>query len=87
MTESVATLLERGADIELSNDEGWTALFEAANKGHVETVRLLLKQGALPTAMDSSGSSPADYARSKTTRRLSNCWKARKHLNTGQPDR
>jgi ankyrin repeat protein len=30
----------------------------------VETVRLLLKQGALPTAMDSSGWSPADYARS-----------------------
>ena len=64
MTESVATLLERGADIELSNDEGWTALFEAADKGHVETVRLLLKQGALPTAVDNRDSSPADYARS-----------------------
>jgi len=63
MTESVAALLKQGADIELGNDEGWTALFEAANKGHVETVRLLLKQGALPTALDSSGLSPADYAR------------------------
>jgi ankyrin repeat protein len=39
-------------------------LFEAANKGHVETVRLLLKQGALPTAVDSSGAAPIDYARS-----------------------
>jgi ankyrin repeat protein len=29
----------------------------------METVRLLLKQGALPTAMDSSGLSPVDYAR------------------------
>ena len=63
MTESVAALLERGADTELGNNEGWTALFEAANKGHVETVRLLLKQGALPTAVDSSGLSPTDYAR------------------------
>ena len=64
MTEAAATLLEQGADIGLGNNEGWTALFEAANKGHVETVRLLLKQGALPTATDSSGLSPADYARS-----------------------
>jgi ankyrin repeat protein len=40
------------------------ALFEATNSGHLETVRLLLKQGALPTATDSSGASPADYARS-----------------------
>jgi ankyrin repeat protein len=65
MRESVAALLERGADIELGNSEGWTALFEAADKGHVETVSLLLKQGALPTVVDSSGSSPADYARSR----------------------
>ena len=63
MTEAVAALLGQGADIEMSNNEGWTALFEAANKGHVEIVRLLLKHGALPTATDSSGATPIDYAR------------------------
>ena len=60
----MAALLEQGADIEQGNNEGWTALFEAANKGHVETVRLLLKHGARPMVVDSSGSSPVDYARS-----------------------
>ena len=69
MTEAAATLLEQGADIGLGNNEGWTALFEAADRGHLETVRLLLKQGAQPKAVDSSGLSPTDYARSNGTSR------------------
>lgn len=36
-------LLERGANIEEVNDEGYTPLMEAAREGHEDMVRLLLK--------------------------------------------
>ena len=38
-------LLERGANIEEVNDEGYTPLMEAAREGHEEMVALLLSQG------------------------------------------
>jgi ankyrin repeat protein len=37
-------LLERGANIEEVNDEGYTPLMEAAREGHEEMVALLLSQ-------------------------------------------
>ena len=39
-------LLERGANIEEVNDEGYTPLMEASREGHEEMVALLLSQGA-----------------------------------------
>lgn len=36
-------LLERGANIEEVNDEGYTPLMEAAREGHEDMVKLLLK--------------------------------------------
>ena len=38
-------LLERGANIEEVNDEGYTPLMEASREGHEEMVALLLSQG------------------------------------------
>lgn len=38
-------LIERGANIEEVNDEGYTPLMEAAREGHEEMVHLLLGQG------------------------------------------
>ena len=40
-------LIERGANIEEVNDEGYTPLMEAAREGHDEMVSLLLFHGML----------------------------------------
>ena len=46
-------LLERGANIEEVNDEGYTPLMEASREGHEEMVALLLSQGR-PTSFYST---------------------------------
>lgn len=38
-------LIERGANLEEVNDEGYTPLMEAAREGHEEMVALLLAHG------------------------------------------
>lgn len=43
--ELALLLIERGANIEEVNDEGYTPLMEAAREGHEEMVHLLLGQG------------------------------------------
>lgn len=40
-------LIERGANLEEVNDEGYTPLMEAAREGHEEMVALLLAHGRL----------------------------------------
>ena len=45
--ELAMLLLERGANIEEVNDEGYTPLMEASREGHEEMVALLLSQGRL----------------------------------------
>ena len=42
--ELAMLLLERGANIEEVNDEGYTPLMEASREGHEEMVALLLSQ-------------------------------------------
>jgi len=46
LPEMVALLLQNGADVNLTRQDGTTALMLAASRGHVETVRLLLEAGA-----------------------------------------
>lgn len=46
-TETVALLIEKGADIETKNRRnGWTPLMNAARWGHNAIIKLLLKRGA-----------------------------------------
>ena len=47
--ELAMLLLERGANIEEVNDEGYTPLMEASREGHEEMVALLLSQGSVET--------------------------------------
>ena len=42
----VELLLQRGAEIDLHNSVGWTALMYAADNGHERAVELLLQRGA-----------------------------------------
>ena len=42
----VAKFIKKGADVNFSDNVGWTPLFRAAQKGHVEVVKMLLDAGA-----------------------------------------
>lgn len=50
--KAVGTLLDAGVDVNTKSPYGATALHFAADKGHVEVVRLLLKRKADPNAKD-----------------------------------
>lgn len=51
-TGIVELLLQYGADVNLVNKDGRTALFMASDKGHAAIVELLLKSGANPNYID-----------------------------------
>jgi len=56
-------LLDRGADIDARDYDGWTPLLMAAYQGDVELVRLLLERGAKTDAHDDySGRTPLHWA-------------------------
>jgi hypothetical protein len=54
-TEIVQLFLEKGADVNAKDNDGWTALMIAAEKGHSEIVQLLLEKGADVNAKDNDG--------------------------------
>jgi len=60
--ETVAELLNQGADPNARNRFGSTALHLAARHGHVSVVELLLAHGALTSRRDNHGNTPAVLA-------------------------
>jgi ankyrin repeat protein len=54
-TDVVKSLLEKGADINALDGDGWTAMREASRNGHTEVVRLLLEKGADISTHDGDG--------------------------------
>ena len=42
------SLLDMGANLNSQDHAGWTPLHEAAQRGHIELVEVLLKRGASP---------------------------------------
>ena len=55
-------LLDRGADVNVTQAGGWTPLHEAANHGNIDMVRLLIRHGADKSARSDDGRSPLDMA-------------------------
>jgi ankyrin repeat protein len=51
----VAVLLEHGANVEISNMRGTTALHAAACHGHLSVVKLLVEHGAKISSADTVG--------------------------------
>lgn len=65
--EVVRRLIDGGAELNLVNNLGWTALIEAVILGdggsdHIETVRALVDAGADATIPDNDGITPRDHA-------------------------
>ena len=60
--QSVQELLDQGADVNITNYKGQTALHCAAKAGFVEPVRMLLAHGANVAAQDRDGDTPLHSA-------------------------
>ena len=48
-------LIENGADLNMTDKDGWTALMGATVQGHMESVKLLLEQGVEVNAKNNNG--------------------------------
>ena len=59
--ETVRALLECGANIEVTNDNGWTPLMRAAAKGRTSTITVLLAHGAEIEARNDQGVSAEPF--------------------------
>ncbi len=53
--EVMKLLIEHGADVNMADKDGWTALMGAVVQGHTESVKLLLKHGAKVRARNHNG--------------------------------
>ena len=62
---NVRALLAAGADVNATQQGGYTALHQAADRGLETVVRLLLAAGARRDARSAAGRTPADHARGK----------------------
>jgi ankyrin repeat protein len=56
-------LLERGADVRMKKDDGYTPLHYAAKSGNISLVKLLLERGADVREKDNKGRTAREVAR------------------------
>ena len=60
--DEIKKLIENGADVEFTDDEGVTALIYAAQGGNVEAIKILIEKGADIEAKDKHGCTALVYA-------------------------
>lgn len=63
--EVVRALCDKGADVELKDESGWTAVMIASSAGRSDIVEELLYRGANPMAENPRGQTALHYAASK----------------------
>ena len=67
---NVRALIGAGADVNATQQGGYTALHQAADRGHEAVVKVLLGAGARADARSAAGRTPADHARAKGHARI-----------------
>lgn len=65
LADIVELLIEKGADVQAPDNDGWTPLMPASSEGHVEVVRILLEKEEDVHASNNSGSTPLILASSE----------------------
>lgn len=68
--EIVKLLIDSGADVNASDNDGETPLFAAADRGSIDVVKLLLDSGANARIVNNNGKTAADTASSPEKKQL-----------------
>jgi ankyrin repeat protein len=68
--KSVTWLLDHGANPNLSDAQGWTAVHQAASRGNEKMMKAVLLAGGDGALRDNEGSTPLDIARAKRRPKL-----------------
>jgi hypothetical protein len=66
----VKSLIASGAQVNISDSNGWTPLHWAAQYGHIEIIKLLIANGAHTEAKDDEGQTPIALAQSESAKAM-----------------
>jgi ankyrin repeat protein len=69
-TEVAKALIDKGADVNAANQNGWTALMGAASYGHLDIVKLLVERGADVNARHAYGYTGLKLAKGKNHKQI-----------------
>ena len=68
--EVMKFLIEKGANVNLSDKDGWTAIMGAVVQGHLESVKLLLSHGAEVNAKNDNNQTALMMATEKSSQEI-----------------